>query len=253
MPDPAQRPVLLLTGAGRGIGAAVARLAARRGWDLLLTYRGEAATAEATAQACREAGARTLLRRADAGCAADRDATFAMLDAEFGRLDALVNNAGIVGRKALLAETPDEVWEEVFRLNVLGAAAHAREAVRRMSTRRGGQGGAIVNVSSRASQIGGAGEWIHYAASKGALDTLTIGLSREVGAEGIRVNAVNPGLIDTELHARAGMPDRLDRMAPGVPLERAGTTEEVAEAVLWLLSDAASYVNGALLPVGGGR
>ncbi|UFN47073.1 SDR family oxidoreductase [Roseomonas sp. OT10] len=253
MAGPDTRPVLLLTGAGRGIGAAIARLAAARGWDLLLTYRGESESAEATALACRGLGARTLLRQADAGDPAEVRATFAEIDSAFGRLDGLVNNAGIVGRKSRLADTPDEVWETVFRVNVLGAAAHAREAVRRMSTALGGRGGAIVNVSSRASEIGGAGEWIHYAASKGALDTLTLGLAREVGAEGIRVNAVNPGLIGTELHARAGMPDRLERLSASVPMGRPGTAEEVAEAVLWLLSGAASYVNGALLPVGGGR
>ncbi len=152
-----------------------------------------------------------------------------------------------------MADTPDAVWEKVFRINVLGLAACSREAVRRMSTARGGRGGAIVNVSSRASTLGGPGEWIHYAASKGAVDTFTFGLSKEVAAEGIRVNALYRGLIDTELHAAAGMPDRVARGASGVPIGRGGTAEEVAEAVLWLLSDAAGYVAGACLPVGGGR
>ncbi|MEN0076164.1 MAG: SDR family oxidoreductase, partial [Paracraurococcus sp.] len=174
--------------------------------------------------------------------------TFEAVDRQFGRLDGLVNNAGITGPKALLRDSTDEVWERVFRTNVLGLAACCRAALARLPA-----GGSIVNISSRASALGGAGEWIHYAATKGAVDTLTIGLAREVGPQNIRVNAVNPGLIDTELHANAGMPDRVERMSAGVPLARGGSAEEVAEAVLWLLSDAASYVSGALLPVGGGR
>ena len=253
----AGRRVMLVTGGGRGIGAAVVRLAAARGYDLCFSYRGDAARAEATAAAAREAGAEVLAVQADVGEAAARAHLFAALDRRFGRLDALVNNAGITGPAGRLADTPDAVWEEVLRINVLGLAACAREAVRRMSTARGGpgggKGGGIVNISSRASTLGGPGEWIHYAASKGAVDTLTIGLAKEVGGEGIRVNAVNPGLIDTELHAAAGMPDRVARGAAGVPMGRGGTAEEVAEAVLWLLSDAAGYVTGARLPVGGGR
>ncbi len=253
MTDGTERRVMLVTGGGRGIGAAVVRLAAARGYDVCLTYRGDAARAEATAAAAREAGARVLVIQADVADPAARARCFAAIDEQFGRLDALVNNAGITGAAGRLADTPDEVWEQVLRTNVVGLAACSREAVRRMSTARGGRGGAIVNISSRASQLGGSGEWIHYAASKGAVDTLTIGLAKEVGAEGIRVNAVNPGLIETEIHAAAGFPDRVARLSAGVPMGRGGTAEEVAEAVLWLLSDAASYVSGACLPVGGGR
>jgi len=247
------RKVAMVTGASRGIGAAVARLAAARGYDLCLTWRGSEAAARATAAACEAAGAAVLLHRADVADEAQVMASFAALDAHFGRLDALVNNAGVTGPVARVADATLAVWEEVFRANVFGLFLCAREAVRRMSTARGGKGGAIVNISSRASEIGGGGEWVHYAASKGAVDTLTFGLAREVATEGIRVNAVNPGLIDTDIHAAAGMPDRLERMTPGVPMKRAGTAEEVAETVLFLLSDAASYVTAASLPVGGGR
>ena len=251
--SPSGRPVLLVTGGGRGIGAAIARLGAAQGYDVLLTYRSDAARAEATAEAAREAGATAVALQADIAEAEGRARCFAELDARFGRLDALVNNAGITGPTGRLDETPDAVWEEVLRTNVLGLIACSREAIRRMSTRHGGHGGTIVNISSRASGLGGGGEWVHYAASKGAVDTLTIGLAKELAGEGIRVNAVNPGLIDTELHAAAGMPDRVTRMAAGVPMGRGGSAEEVAEAVLWLLSAASGYVTGALLPVSGGR
>jgi NAD(P)-dependent dehydrogenase (short-subunit alcohol dehydrogenase family) len=247
------RRVMMVTGSGRGIGAAVARLGAARGYDLCLTYRSETARAEATAEACRAAGAAVLLLQADMAEEAEVARSFAALDARFGRIDALVNNAGTAGTVGTLLDTSLATWEAVLRLNVLGTVACSREAVRRMARSCGGRGGGIVNISSRASTLGGSGEWIHYAASKGATDTLTIGLAKEVAAEGIRVNAVSPGLIETELHARAGLPDRLARLGPGAPLGRAGTAEEVAEGVLWLLSDAASYITGAILPVSGGR
>lgn len=247
------RPVMLVTGGGRGIGAAVVALAATQGFDIALTHAGNAARAEATADAARAAGAQVLVMASDAGDPAAIAEAFAAVDARFGRLDALVCNAGITGPTGRVADVDPGVWAEVFRINVLGVAAACAQGVRRMSTARGGPGGAIVIVSSRASGIGGAGEWVHYAASKGAIDTLTMGLAREVAAEGIRVNAVNPGLIETELHAAAGLPDRVARMAPSVPMARAGSAEEVAAAVLWLASPAASYVTAACVPVSGGR
>jgi len=244
----AERKVLLVTGGGRGIGAAVVTLAATRGWDVAFTYAGNAARAAETEAAARAAGARVLAMQADVGDPAAVAATFAAVAQRFGRLDALVNNAGITGPKATLRESTDALWENVFRTNVLGLVGCCRAALAVLPP-----GGAIVKVSSRASELGGAGEWIHYAASKGAVDTLTIGLAKEAAAQGVRVNAVNPGLIETELHANAGMPDRVARMSVGVPMARGGSAAEVAEAVLWLLSDGASYVTGARVPVSGGR
>jgi NAD(P)-dependent dehydrogenase (short-subunit alcohol dehydrogenase family) len=244
----AGKKVLLVTGGGRGIGAAVVRLAAARGWDVAFTYAGNAARAAETEATAKASGAQVLAMQADVGDPQAVAGTFAAVRDRFGRLDALVNNAGITGPKATLRESTDAIWEKVLRTNVIGLASCCREALAVLP-----QGGAIVNVSSRASELGGPGEWIHYAASKGAVDTLTVGLAKEAAPQGVRVNAVNPGLIDTELHANAGMPDRVERMSVGVPMGRGGSAEEVAEAILWLLSDAASYVAGARLPVGGGR
>ncbi|MGG5808068.1 SDR family oxidoreductase [Falsiroseomonas sp. CW058] len=247
------RPVLMVTGAGRGIGAAVARLAAARGHDLLLTWHSDAAAAGATAAACRTAGAAVELVRADAGDPADTARAFAALDSRFGRLDALVPNAGITGPSGDFLSSTDALWAEVFRVNLLGVATACREAARRMARSRGGQGGGICAISSRAAAFGAPFKFIHYAASKAAVDAMVAGLSKELAAEGIRVNAVAPGMVDTAIHAATGDPARVGRIVPQVPMRRMGTPEEIAEAVLWLLSDAASYVTGAVVPVGGGR
>ena len=247
------RKVMVITGGTRGIGAATALLAARQGYDLLLTYRGAKARAEETAKACEAAGAQVALHQAEVADEASMRAVFDALDARFGRLDVLVNNAGTTGGVAKQMDVSMAIWEEVLRVNVLGTALCSQMAIRRMSTARGGKGGAIVNVSSRASEIGSPGEWVHYAASKGAVDAYTLGLAKEVAGEGIRVNAVNPGMVDTELHAAMGAPDRVARLGPTVPIGRAATAAEVAEVILFLASDAASYVVGARVPVGGGR
>lgn len=243
---------LIITGASRGIGAAVARLAARQ-YSVVVNYaRDEAAASEVVRQLI-AAGGRAVAVQADVSVEKDVERLFAEAEKQLGPVRALVNNAGITGSLSRADAIRSEMLARVFAVNVTGTILCSREAVRRMSTGNGGSGGAIVNVSSRASEIGGAGEWVHYAASKGAVDTFTIGLAREVAAEGIRVNAVSPGLISTELHAAAGAPDRLERMAPTIPMKRAGTAEEVAEGIMWLLSPAASYVTGVILPISGGR
>lgn len=247
------KPVLLVTGASQGIGAAIARLAGARGYAVALTYRASQAMAEAVAHDIEAAGGQALPIRAAMESEADILAAFAAVDRAFGRLDVLVNNAGTTGPTARIEDVTAAILDEVLAVNVRGAFLAIREAVRRMARDRGGAGGAIVNISSRAAEFGGAGEWVHYAASKGALESLTMGAARELGPRGIRVNAVSPGLIETDLHARAGLPDRLTRLVAGVPMGRVGTPEEVAQAVLWLASDASAYVSGAIVPVSGAR
>ena len=242
-----------MTGASRGIGAAVATAAAARGYAVAVNYARDAAAAEAVARAIGAAGGTAHAIAADVSREDDVLRLFETAERELGPVRALVNNAGISGSLGRLEDVDAGEIARVLAVNVIGTMLCAREAVRRMSTKHGGQGGAIVNISSRAAQLGGAGEWLHYAASKGAVETFSVGLAREVGAEGIRVNAVSPGLIETELHAAAGAPDRLERLVGGVPQGRAGTADEVAAAVLWLLSPEASYVNGAILAVAGGR
>lgn len=243
---------LIVTGASRGIGAAVARLAAKQ-YSVVVNYaRDEAAALEVLRQITSASG-RAVAIQADVKVEADVLRLFEQAEKQLGPVRALVNNAGITGGFSRVETLTTETLVRVFAVNVTGTILCSREAVRRMSTRNGGQGGAIVNVSSQAAKIGGAGEWVHYAASKGAVDTFTIGLAREVATEGIRVNAVSPGLISTELHAMAGEPNRPERMAPTIPMKRPGTPEEVAEGILWLLSPAASYVTGVILPISGGR
>jgi len=244
---------LLVTGASRGIGASIARRAAAAGYDVALTYAADRDAAQRVAGEVEAAGRRALVIHADVAREADVLSAFAAVDGEFGRLDALAINAGITGSFTRIEEIDAAMLERVFAVNVVGAFLCAREGVRRMSTARGGSGGAIVVVSSVAARIGSPNEYVHYAASKAAVDTLVLGLAKEVGREGIRVNAVAPGLIDTEIHARGGHPERVAQIAPTVPMGRIGAPDEVTAAVLWLLSPAASYVTGAVLDVSGGR
>ena len=245
--------IVVVTGASRGIGAATARLGGRRRRAVCVNYVHGRNEAETVAGHIRQAGGRAIAVHADTSVEGDVERMFADVDDAFGAVTALVNNAGVTGGCRRVEDVDAELLERVLAVNVTGCFLCAREAVRRMSTKRGGKGGVIVNVSSTASWLGGGGEWVHYAASKGAIDTFTVGLAREVAGEGIRVNAVNPGLIATDLHAAAGAPQRVERLAPAVPMGRGGTADEVAEAILWLMSDAASFVTGARLPVSGGR
>jgi NAD(P)-dependent dehydrogenase (short-subunit alcohol dehydrogenase family) len=244
---------LVVTGAGRGIGAAVARIASREGFAVALNYRADQEGAFAVRDAIEASGGRAACFQGDVSRETDVAALFDASERELGPVTGLVNNAGITGKLGRLDVMEADDIARVLAINVTGTLLCSREAVRRMSTKRGGAGGVIVNISSRAADIGGAGEWVHYAASKGAVNTFTIGLAREVAQEGIRVNAVSPGLIETDIHAAAGVPDRVQRMSPLIPMARAGTADEVAEAAAWLLSDKASYVTGAILNVGGGR
>ena len=246
-------PVLLITGGGRGIGAATALLAARRGYAVAVNYASNSRAADEVVRTIREGGGTAIAVQADVGNEAQVIAMFEKVDAKLGRLTARVNNAGVVDMQARVDEMSVARLERIFRINVIGSFVCAREAVRRMSTKHGGTGGAIVNISSGAARLGSPGQYVDYAASKAAIDTLTIGLAKEVGDEGIRVNAVRPGLIDTEIHASGGMPDRAAELAPTVPMKRTGSPEEIAGAILWLLSDEASYTTMALLDVTGGR
>ena len=245
--------VLLITGGGRGIGAATALLAARRGYAVAVNYASNSLAADEVVRRIRADGSTAIAVQADVGDEAQVLAMFRKLDARFGRLDALVNNAGVVDRQARVDEMSVARLERMFRINVIGSFVCAREAVRRMSTKHGGRGGAIVNVSSGAARLGSPGQYVDYAASKGAIDTFTVGLAKEVADEGIRVNAVRPGLIETEIHASGGMPERAAALAPTVPMKRTGSPEEIAGAILWLLSAEASYTTMALLDVTGGR
>jgi len=246
--------VMIVTGGGRGIGAATARLAAARGYAVCVNYRRDAEAADAVVRGIEADGGRAVAVQADTGVEADIVRLFNTTRSELGAVTALVNNAADVGdgRRRIEDLTAAGV-NRLLAVNVTGAILCAREAVRRMAPRHGGEGGAIVNVSSLAARHGAPGLWLDYAASKGALDTFTHGLAQEVADDGIRVNGVRPGLIDTEVHANAGMPDRAQRAGKYIPLKRAGQPEEVATAILWLLSDEASYVTGAVLDVGGGR
>jgi NAD(P)-dependent dehydrogenase (short-subunit alcohol dehydrogenase family) len=244
---------MLVTGGSRGIGAAIVRAAAAAGYEIALTYADDRAAAELVAAEVNGTGRRAVIVKADVAREEDVLAVYAAVDDAFGRLDALAINAGITGRFTRVDEIDAATLERVLAVNVTGAFLCAREAVRRMSTARGGSGGAIVVVSSRAAGLGSPGEYVHYAASKAAVDTLTRGLAKEVAREGIRVNAVAPGLIDTEIHARGGRPERVARITPTIPMERIGTAGEVAATVLWLLSAQASYVTGAIVDVSGGR
>lgn len=246
------RPLLLVTGGSRGIGAAVCRKAAAQGYDLLVNYRSNKQAAEAVAADCRALGARADIVQGDTSDEEGIAAMFAAVD-RLGPLFGLVNNAGVVDVTARVDEFDRARLERIFAINVIGKIRCATEAVKRMSTKHGGAGGVIVNLSSIAAVLGAPGQYVDYAAAKGAVDTFTLGLAREVATEGIRVNAVRPGIIDTEIHASGGLPNRARDLAPIVPMQRPGTADEVAYSVLYLLSPQASYVTGAILNVSGGR
>jgi NAD(P)-dependent dehydrogenase (short-subunit alcohol dehydrogenase family) len=245
--------VVLITGGSRGIGAATALLAARQGYAVAVNYQANSLAADEVVRQIRQQGGQAITVQADVAKEAQVLAMFEKIDAQFGRLSALVNNAGVVDQTTRVDAITYERLQRMFEINVFGSFLCAREAVKRMSTRYGGAGGSIVNVSSVAARLGGPGQYVDYAAAKGAIDTFTIGLAKEVAAEGIRVNAVRPGIIETEIHASGGLPDRARDLAPQVPMQRAGSALEVAQAIVWLLSEDSSYTTGALLDVAGSR
>jgi NAD(P)-dependent dehydrogenase (short-subunit alcohol dehydrogenase family) len=245
--------VMVVTGGGRGIGAATARLGAERGYAVAINYRSNREAADSLVEEIRSKGSKAIAVAGDVALEADVLRLFETVDRQLGRVTALVNNAGIVDRGTRVEHMGAERIARMLAVNVTGSFLCAREAVKRMSTRHGGPGGAIVNLSSIAARLGGAGEYVDYAASKGAIDTFTVGLAKEVGSEGIRVNAVRPGIIRTEIHLASGDPARVERIGATAPLQRPGEAEEVARAIVWLLSDEASYMTGALVDVTGGR
>lgn len=245
--------VLLVTGGSRGIGAATALLAAQHGWAVAVNYTANSLAADEVVRSIRAGGGNAITVKADVADEAQVLRMFEKVDAKLGRLTGLVNNAGVVDVTARLDEMSVARWKRMFDINVIGSMLCAREAVRRMSTRHGGEGGSIVNVSSAASRLGSPGQYVDYAAAKGAIDAFTIGLAKEVAAEGVRVNAVRPGLIETEIHAAGGLPNRVNDLKHLVPMQRGGRADEVAQAIVWLLSDAASYTTMSLLDVSGGR
>ena len=251
--SPTPQRTVLVTGGGRGIGAATSLLCAQHGWAVAVNYTSGAAAAAAIVAQIRAAGGTALAVQADVSDEAQVLAMFATLDRELPPLGALVNNAGVVDVQARVDVMSLPRLQRMFAINVFGSFLCAREALKRLSTKHGGHGGAIVNLSSAASRIGAPGQYVDYAAAKGAIDVFTMGLAKEVALEGVRVNAVRPGIIETEIHASGGLPDRAKQMAPLVPMQRSGTAEEVAEAICWLLSDASSYTTGSVLDVTGGR
>ena len=246
-------PILLVTGGSRGIGAATALAAAQAGYAVAVNYQSNSLAADEVVRTIRDGGGQAMALQADVSREDEVLAMFARIDAKWGPLAAVVNNAGVVDVSSRVDGMSVARLSRMLNTHVLGSFVCAREAVLRMSTRHGGSGGAIVNLSSAASKLGSPGQYVDYAACKGAIDTFTIGLAKEVAAEGIRVNAVRPGIIDTDIHASGGEPDRAQRLAPQVPMQRPGSAQEVANAILWLLSSEASYCTGALLDVGGGR
>ena len=245
--------VLLVTGGSRGIGAATCLLAARQGWAVAVNYTANSLAADEVVREIRAAGGRAMAVQADVAIEAQVLRMFEQVDAKFGRLTGLVNNAGVVDVTARVEDMSVARWKRMFDINVIGSLICAREAVRRMSTKHGGSGGSIVNLSSAAARLGAPGQYVDYAAAKGAIDTFTIGLAKEVAAEGIRVNAVRPGLIETEIHASGGLPNRVKDLQHQVPMQRGGTADEVAQAIVWLLGEGASYTTMSLIDVSGGR